>query len=355
MSGDRKKIIVVDDNHVNLTTIKKTLSDMYDVYPALSAEKMYELLDNISPDMILLDVEMPLIDGYEAARILKSNAAHRDIPIIFLTSMNDPRSEMVGLSIGAVDYIHKPFVAPLLIKRIQTHLTAVEHQKLLKERSVSAEEQTSARVGEIWGLQNAILAAMATLAELVSYRLGASAKPSLTERCVTLLLDGIMKKGLYADETAGWDKDGVASAALPYDIGKIAISDPILLKPGALTADEMAVINTHPRLSVDVIRTIEAAATGNTRGFLRHAGAFAGSHHERWDGSGYPDGLSGRAIPLEGRIMAIADCYGAIRSERPYRAALSHDEAVKAINDGSGTIFDPALVEVFNEIKDELV
>ncbi|MDR0826894.1 MAG: response regulator [Desulfovibrio sp.] len=347
--SERKKVLLVDDNMTNLTTGKDMLKDQYKVYPVPSAEIMFDLLGNIIPDLILLDIEMPVMNGYEAIKRLKSKPDWAEIPVIFLTSKTDEGSELEGLSLGAIDYVAKPFSAPLLLKRIENHLFSAMQKKQLKAFNTSLEEMVHQKTAEVFNLQNAVLG---TVADLVEFRDDVTGGHiTRTQKYLEILLDKLVEEKIYADEVSGWDMEHLLPSAQLHDVGKIGISDMILNKPGKLTPEEFKIMQGHVAIGVEAIKKIEQKTTEHA--FLRHAGRIAGTHHEKWDGSGYPDGLSGENIPLEGRLMAIADVYDALISVRPYKRPFSADEARQIIEDGKGTHFDPVLVDVFSKVANK--
>jgi putative two-component system response regulator len=349
MVNDRKAILLVDDNATNLTAGKNMLKDAYKVYPVPSAEIMFDLLENVEADLILLDVEMPDMNGFEALKKLKDDKRYADIPVVFLTMKTDEGSELEGLSLGAIDYVTKPFCAPLLLKRISNHLDSQMQKRELKILNENLEELVAQKTTEILDLQNAVLS---TVADLVEFRDDITGGHVFrTQQYLELLVREMKNRGLYQDETEKWDMRYLLPSAQLHDVGKINISDAILNKPGKLTKEEFEIMKTHSELGVRAIKHIEAKAPNHD--FLRHARLIAGSHHEKWDGSGYPAGLSGQDIPLEGRLMAIADVYDALVSVRPYKRAFSTDDARHIIEEGEGSHFDPALVGIFLSVADK--
>ncbi|MFP3042961.1 response regulator [Treponema primitia] len=346
MENERKKIFIVDDNMTNLTTGKEMLKEQYKVYPVPSADILFDLLENITPDLILLDIEMPDINGYEAIRHLKSKPQWAEIPVIFLTSKTDEGSELEGLSLGAIDYVTKPFSAPLLLKRIENHLLAETRKMQLREFNAGLEEMVRQKTAQIFNLQNAVLN---TVADLVEFRDDVTGgHVSRTQKYLKILLDKLIEEKIYADEASSWDMDYLLPSAQLHDVGKIAISDLVLNKPGKLTAEEFEIMKTHTTIGVDAIKRIEKNT--NEHAFLRHARRIAGTHHEKWDGTGYPSGIGGKDIPLEGRLMAIADVYDALISVRPYKKPFSTEEARKIIEEGRGSHFDPVLIDIFSKV-----
>ena len=356
MNDMRSRIILVDDIVANLDQGRNMLKMFYTVYPAQSAEKMFELLENFIPDLILLDINMPGMDGYEAIKILKSDERYSNIPIIFLTALDDDKSELEGLELGAVDYITKPFSAPLLLKRIDNYLTLIrqkndllQNQAELKALTNNLQTLVQQKTEEVLELQNVVLA---TIADLVEFRDKSTGRHIIrTQLYLKTLIDGLTEYPEYQSVISHWDMNYFHQSAQLHDVGKIAISDLILNKPGKLTEEEFTIMKTHVTAGVDAIERI----INNTKqhAFLDHALLIAGTHHEKWDGSGYPLGLKGKNIPLEGRIMAIVDVYDALISERPYKNAFTHEEACKIILEGSGTHFDPVLIEVFRKVEGE--
>jgi putative two-component system response regulator len=349
MEPPRRKIALVDDNKANLTMGKEMLKEHYEVYTVLSAEKLFELLEKVKPALILLDVMMPGMDGYEAIRILKADPRWADIPVIFLTSKSDEYSELEGLALGAIDYVIKPFSAPLLLQRIKNHLLIVSQSAELRHYNDNLQDMVDAKTREVVSLQNAILT---TLAEMVEFRdTLTGGHVTRTMKYLKLLLDKMLYERLYHDEISKWRLDFLLPSAQLHDVGKIAISDAILNKPGRLTEAEYEEMKKHVEFGVRAIEKISLLTPEHA--FLHHAAVFAGTHHEKWDGTGYPNGLAGLDIPLEGRLMAIADVYDALISKRPYKEPMPAEKAKSVIVEGAGTHFDAALVDIFLKVSDK--
>jgi putative two-component system response regulator len=345
----RRKIMLVDDNLANLTAGKNMLKEHHEVFVIPSAAKLFQFLDHVTPDLILLDIEMPEMNGYEAIKQLKGDRHYADIPVIFVTAKTDEGSELEGLALGAIDYVTKPFSAPLLLKRIENHMLMAQQKRDLKEFNDNLQLTVFNKTSQIMELQNAVLS---TVAEMVEFRDEyTGGHVDRTQRYLKLLLDRMIKTGLYEDETREWDLAFLLPSAQLHDVGKISISDTILNKPGKLTDEEFEIMKGHPSIGVNAIKRIEENASEHD--FLYHAEIFAGSHHEKWDGSGYPDGLKGNEIPLQGRLMAIADVYDALISVRPYKKPMSVETARAIIEEGKGSHFDPALVDIFLEVEGE--
>jgi len=349
MESERCEIIMVDDNMATLSMGRSILKPFYKVYPAPSAAKLFEILENVIPSLILLDIEMPEMSGYEVIKKLKANLRFKDIPIIILTSRNDESSELESFDLGAVDYISKPFSAPRLLKRIANQLLIIQQKNSLKDYADNLEIKVKDKTKEVFDLQTAVLTTVADLVEFRDELTGGHIHR--TQVYLKALIEELMREGIYADEIAKWDMDFFLVSALLHDVGKIAISDLILCKPGKLTPEEFEIMKTHVAVGVDAIKKIMSNTVEHA--FLNHALLIVGTHHEKWDGTGYPAGLKGKDIPLEGRLMAIADVYDALISVRQYKKAFTHQEACKIIEEGNGTFFDPALVDVFRKVQAE--
>jgi len=329
-----KTIFLVDDSDTNLSVAEDALENHYNIMTMPSAIKMFALLEKVTPDLILLDIEMPEMDGFEAVKLLKSNDSYAGIPVMFLTGRTDPAVESLGFELGAIDFITKPFSAPVLLNRIKTHLDIDE---IIHERTEHLRR-----------LQNGIVFVLADMVENRDKVTGGHIER--TSIYVKILLEAMMDRKLYMDEILDWDFDAVSSSARLHDVGKITISDSILNKPGGLTREEYEAMKTHVMEGEKIIEKI-VSSTGEEE-FLRNAKLFAGYHHERWDGNGYPRGLKSTEIPLQGRLMAISDVYDALISDRPYKKALPEEEAVRIIMEEAGKQFDPNLLKVFYDIKD---
>jgi len=356
MENEKPLVLLIDDNPANLRIGKNVLSEKFAVATAPSAEKMFSLLENNNPAMILLDVDMPEMDGYEAIKILKSKPQTRDIPVIFLTARTESDDELTGLSLGAIDYIIKPFQPPLLLKRIEVHLLVEAQKNKLEQQAAelknfndNLQKMVEEKTENVIDLQNALLKTMAELVECRDDITGGHIER--TQKGIKILLDAIQKSGLYSDETKDWDVNLLLQSSQLHDVGKIGIDDSILKKPGKLTDEEFEAMKKHAAFGEQIIQKIESLTKEND--FLKYAKIFAASHHEKWDGNGYPYRLKGTDIPLLGRIMSIADVYDALTSARPYKKAFPHEEAVRIIVESSGKQFDPALIEIFLRTADQ--
>jgi len=328
---------------------KSILSEHYDVFALPSADKLFEFLKHVTPDLILLDIDMPGMNGYEALTLLKADKQYTDTPVIFVTAKNSESNEYDGLGLGAIDYITKPFAPALLLKRIENHLLIQKQKKSLQDFNDNLVKMLKAKTHQFYALQNAIISSMA---EFVEFRDNITGRHiSRTQKYLKKLAEQLMEDGVYADELMVWDMNVILLSSQLHDVGKIAISDTILNKAGKLTDEEVEIMKTHTSKGVEVIEKIESSI--NSLGFLECAKLFAGTHHEKWNGSGYPYGLAGMNIPLEGRIMAVADVYDALISSRPYKKPFTPNDSAKIIMEGTGTHFDPALMKTFNKVKDD--
>jgi putative two-component system response regulator len=329
-----KIIFVVDDSDTNLSMAETALEDQYQVMTMPSAAKMFTMLEKVTPDLILLDIEMPEMNGFEALKKLKAADSLSVIPVMFLTGRNDAAIEVEGFQLGAVDFVTKPFSAPVLMNRIKTHLDIDE---IIKERTAQLHQ-----------LQNSIVSVLADMVE--NRDKGTGGHIERTSQYIKILINEMKKRNVYIDEIRGWDIEKMISSARMHDLGKITITDIIVNKPDKLTDTEYETMKTH---ALEGERIIDAIIERTGKGeFLHNAKLFAGYHHERWDGTGYPRGLKGQEIPLQGRIMAIVDVYDALVSERPYKKAFLHEEAVRIIMESAGTQYDPVITNVFFEVNE---
>ncbi len=330
-----KTIFIVDDNDTNLMAAKTALDGTYRTFALPSAARMFKLAEKIIPDLILLDVDMPEMDGFEAMLILKEDEKLKSVPVIFLTAKNDAESEIHGFEMGALDFINKPFSPPVLMKRIETH---IETDRLIKKSQQAVRD-----------IHNATISVIADMVESRDKITGSHIER--TQSYLEILVKELLRMGYYYDEISSWDLSILLPSAQLHDVGKVSISDSILNKAGTLTDDEYEVIKQHCIEGEKIIEKIISKTTDD--GFLRHAKRFAGSHHEKWDGTGYPRNLMAEEIPLEGRIMAVVDVYDALVSERSYKKAFSHEKTVEIISKNSGIHFDPKVIQAFLNVADD--
>jgi putative two-component system response regulator len=328
---------------------KTILKDLYNVFPVSSGKKLFEMLEKVSPDLILLDIEMPEMDGLEVIKKLKTNAKTAEVPVIFLSSHIDPSHELEGLGLGAVDYIFKPFSPILLIRRIENHLYISLQKRELKRSNETLQSAALEKTEQVVDLQNSI---MNTIAELVEFRDDMTSGHIIrTQKYLELLIDRLISENIYTDEMKDWNMAFLVSSSQLHDIGKIKMSEAFINKPGKYTPEEFELMQNHTDWGVKIIEHIEKRTSGHI--FLHHAKIFAASHHERWNGAGYPSGLKGKNIPLQGRLMAIADVYDALISKLPYKEAFSPDWAKEIILSEKGAHFDPILVDAFDSLSDK--
>ena len=344
MTDEQPSILVIDDTPGNLSLLNQLLREHYRVKLANSGPRGLELAAMAPPDLILLDIMMPDMDGYQVFQRLQSDPATRRIPVIFLTAKVGAEDEERGLAMGAVDFIHKPIAPSVVLARVRTHLQIRHWQTFLEDKSAWLQQEVESRVSEVFRLQEATIRVMVSLAEFRDECTGNHIRR--TQDYVRLLADYLSRRPRDAGFLMPEQIDRIAKASPLHDIGKIAIPDHILLKPGRHTPEEFAIMQTHSVKGESMLlRSLNEM--GGDNAMLRFACQIARSHHERWDGGGYPDGLAGEAIPLAARLMAVADVYDALRSRRPYKKAFDHAEAVDIIVQGKGSHFDPLLVEAF--------
>jgi putative two-component system response regulator len=361
---DRAHILIVDDQPDNLLILEDLLGETHEVHPLDGGRAALEYLGNGgAADLILLDVMMPDVDGFEVCRALKHDPATREIPIIFLTTLSSATDEERGLSLGAEDFIHKPFSPAVVFARVRNHLRLSQSARLLRNRNEDLERLVSDRTRhiieqsaelvrrkqELIAAQDATISAFCSLAEARDYETGNHIRR--TQHYVRAIAEQVRDRDPYRSELSDETIDLLFKSAPLHDVGKVAIPDAVLLKPGKLDREEWEIMKRHTVLGRDAILQAEADLVVVGDSFLKHAREIATSHHERWDGAGYPDGLAGAAIPLSARIMAIADVYDALISRRVYKPAYTHDDAVHMIMRERGTHFDPGLADAFFEIR----
>jgi putative two-component system response regulator len=347
----RHTVLVVDDTPDNLAVMSGLLRDDYRVKVASSGERALQVAAaDPPPDLILLDVMMPGLDGHEVLRRLKADGATREIPVIFLTAMNEAEDEQVGLSLGAVDYISKPIRAAIVLARVRNHLQLKAARDALRHQNAWLEREVQRRTAQIATIQDVTIRALASLAETRDNETGNHIRR--TQHYVKALAERLRTHPRFAAGLSDETIDLLFKSAPLHDIGKVGIPDRILLKPGPLDADEFEQMKTHAVLGRDAIAQAEQGLGAQTA-FLRCAKEIAHSHHEKWDGSGYPQGLKGDAIPLAARLMALADVYDALISRRVYKPAFPHSQARETLLAGRGTHFDPDVVDAFVAIEAE--
>lgn len=346
-------VLVVDDTPDNLSLMGGLLRDHYHVKVANQGERALKIAQGEQPpDLILLDIMMPGMDGYEVCRRLKANLHTRDIPVIFLTARADMEDERLGLELGAVDYITKPISPPILLARVATHLALKASADFLRDKSAYLEREVALRTLEVQAIQDVTIMAMTSLAETRDNETGNHIRR--TQLYVKALAEHLRDHPRFAHVLTDRMIDLLYKSAPLHDIGKIGIPDAILLKPGKLTVQEFEVMKTHTTLGRNAIEEAERRL-GMRVAFLSVSKEIAYSHQEKWDGSGYPEGLKGDAIPVSARLMAVADVYDALISKRVYKPAFPHEQACATIVKGRGTHFDPDMVDAFVEIAQDFL
>jgi len=357
----KKTILIVDDEPANLSVLSQLLDHHFRVCACTSGEQALKaVLKEPRPDLVLLDVMMPEMDGYTVLEKLKNDPETMDIPVIFVTSLDDELDEQQGLRLGAVDYITKPIKPAVMLARVNAHLELKEGRDRLKNQNVWLEAEVARRTEENTFIQDVSLRVMAGLAETRDSDTGDHI--ARTQAYVETLARELQSHPDLAAELDEISLARIVKAAPLHDIGKIGIPDEILLKPGELSAEEWDIMKSHPCIGGDAIRrAIDralAAGDGDERDpkpesleFLEIARIIAKHHHERWDGTGYPDGLSAKEIPLPARLMALADAYDALTMDRVYRTSMKPDEAARTILEEKGKHFDPDIVDAFQRAR----
>jgi putative two-component system response regulator len=347
----RPTILVVDDTPDNLMLMSNLLKDRYVVKVANHGEKALKIVrTGEPPDLILLDIMMPGLSGHEVAQQLMADPKTRDIPVIFLTALASEEDETIGLGLGAADYITKPIRPAILLARVETHLNIKAAADFLRSQNDFLEQEVARRTREVAAIQDVTIHAMASLAETRDNETGNHIRR--TQNFVKVLAEHLKTHPRFAATLDDATIRLLFKSAPLHDIGKVGIPDRILLKPGKLTPEEFEVMKTHTTLGRDAIEHAELQL-GADVAFLRLAKEIAYSHQEKWDGSGYPEGLTGDRIPVSARLMAVADVYDALISRRVYKPALPHAEAVEIIRKGRGSHFDPDIADAFLARADE--
>lgn len=345
-------IMIVDDTPANLQLLETMLVEKnYRVLSFPRADVAFKAAVKNPPDLVLLDITMPGMDGYQFCAGLKADSHICDTPVIFISGLNEPIDKVKAFGVGGIDYITKPFQIEEVQARVETHLNLRRLQQKVEQHNRCLEDQVQAYAQEIIASQIATIIALAKLAESRDDDTGKHIER--VQLYCRLIAERLAETSAYQQEVTPDFIESIYLASPLHDIGKVAIADSILLKKGKLTVPEFEAMKTHTLIGAKTLASALVKYPQNI--FLRTGLTIARSHHERWDGSGYPDGTKGENILLYARVMAIADVYDALTSSRCYRTALSHEEAYGKIVAGSGTQFDPALVTVFIDISDEFL
>jgi len=346
-------LLVVDDTPENLVVLSELLVPWYRVLVANSGPRALRLArSEPRPDLILLDVMMPDMDGYSVLARLREDPATADVPVIFVTAMTAMEDEQRGFDLGAVDYITKPIRPPIVLARVKAHLELKEARDWLQDKNRVLEEEIAARLSEILLIQDVSIHALARLAETRDPETGNHIRR--TQSYVRALATRLRPHPRFSSLLTNDYIEQLAKSAPLHDIGKVGIPDHILLKPGKLTPEEWEIMKTHARLGAEAIEQAERDAVKPVA-FLTIAKQIAHRHHEKWDGSGYPDGLVGDAIPIPARLMALADVFDALISRRVYKPPMPHEQARDIIVGDRGRHFDPDVVDAFLAVFDEFV
>ena len=353
MGYDNKEkiILVVDDDVTSLKLAQKILETEYRVAAVNNGEMVFKYLMNNTPDLILLDLNMPEIDGFEVIKRLKNNENYKEIPVIFLTANQDSEIEAKCLESGAIDFVNKPFVPIVLKGRVKRVMELYSYRKQLEDMVQDQAEIIEERTERITHIQNAVIVGMATLIEERDNSTGRHVRS--TQHYVEMLCKALKRKGMFRDQLTDDYMYQTIKATPLHDVGKIKIPDAILQKKGKLTEEEFKIIQNHSSYGAEIIDGILGSVEDPD--YLQVARDIALYHHERWDGSGYPTGLRGDKIPLCARIMSIADVFDALYEERVYKKAIRPVRVtLSIIEDGRGTQFDPDITDVFLELDDEI-
>lgn len=343
-------ILVVDDTVANLTLMTDLLKPLYRVKAAVNGESALKVVRADPPDLILLDIMMPGMSGFELCQLLKADPTLSHIPVIFLTALGAVEDETQGLKLGATDYITKPINPPIVMARVANTLQLKASADFLRDKNAFLEEEVSKRTREVRAVQDVTILAMASMAETRDNETGNHIRR--TQYYVKALADRLSKHPRFAHYL---DSETVAllfKSAPLHDIGKVGIPDHILLKPGRYEPHEFEIMKAHPRLGRDAIQHAEDQL-GLSVPFLAIAKEIAYGHQEKWDGSGYPEGLAGDAIPISARLMAVADVYDALISRRVYKEGMPHEKAVEIMAEGRAKHFDPDMLDAFLELQEE--
>ena len=342
---EKKRLLIVDDVADNIRILFNAFKDDCSILTATNGQDAIKLsLQDPQPDLILLDVMMPGMSGYEVCKILKDNDETKDIPVIFVTAVNEKEGELEGLSLGAVDYITKPINLDLVRVRVFNHLELKEYRDDLKEL-------VHKRTQQLQLAKEATVEAMGIVAESRDSETGGHIQR--TKNYMYILANKLSEHPKYKETLTKSMIDLLSNSAPLHDIGKIAIPDEILLKPGKLEEDEFEIMKEHAIIGETTIADVQKRLGESD--FLNTAKEIAGSHHEKWDGSGYPRKLSGDDIPLSGRLMALADVYDALISKRSYKLPFTHEKVLEIITNDKAKHFDPDIVDVFLELHEEFL
>ncbi len=346
-------VLIVDDAPENLAVLSEVLSPHFRVRAANSGARALRVAaSDPRPDLVLLDIMMPEMDGHAVLERLRADPATRDVPVIFVTAMDAVADEEKGLALGAVDYITKPIQPAIVLARVRAHLELKQARDWLKDQNAWLEAEVTRRMHENVFIQDVSIRALARLAEVRDPETGNHLLR--TQNYVRTLAERLRTSPRFEATMTPKFVGILAKSAPLHDIGKVGIPDTILLKPGKLTPEEWVVMQTHAKLGSDAIEAAERDAE-RAIDFLGTAKEIAHWHHEKWDGSGYPDGLAGDAIPASARLMALADVFDALISRRCYKEPFTIDKTTAILVEGRGKHFDPEVVDAFVAERDTFI
>ncbi len=351
--GNKDTILIVEDKKTNVDILVEAFADEYEITVALDGEKALKAVQTKLPDLILLDIIMKELNGYQVCQKLKSDPKTSDIPVIFVTAMDQEANEKKGLDVGGIDYITKPFNIPIVKARVKNHLELKNIKEKLKNKNHNLEQEVKERTRMLESTQDVTIQSLAYLAETRDNETGEHI--IRTKKYVKLLAEFLKDHQRFSDYLTEENIEWIYKTAPLHDIGKVGIPDRILYKEGKLNKEEFAIIKKHTCYGREAIEKAEQNLGSNS--FLKFARQIVGSHHEKWDGSGYPEGLKKEEIPIAARLMAVADVYDALVNKRVYKPAFKHQKAVKIITQGDGRTlpehFDPAVLDAFVHLQDK--
>ena len=353
MESLQDRILIVDDDPLNVRVLVEFLRGEYSLSIARDGPQTLERLQvGPLPDLVLLDVMMPGMDGYEVCRRIKADPATWGVPVVFVTALNQPFDESAAFDAGAVDFLTKPIAPAVLQARVRTHLRLRRSERLLAQQNAQLDEQVRERTRELSLTQSVTIRALASLIGM--HEREGNAHLQRCQALLRVLTLAARREPAFVTVISDAFLDAVCRLAPLHDLGKIGLPASVLRRTPPLEPAEMQEYRRHPALGRDaLLAALEVEGAGEVE-FLRIGAALIGSHHECWDGSGYPDGLAGEGIPLAGRLMAIADAYDVAVSARPFDVDAHHPAAVEMIRKGAGTRFDPRLVEAFGRVVEEM-
>ncbi|THB67140.1 MAG: response regulator [Spirochaetaceae bacterium] len=343
-------VMVVDDNLSNLKILRLFLEDAgYKAKAYTNGKEALKAAAESPPDIFLLDINMPEMDGFAVSEAIRRDSAMQDVPILFISALSGNDDKLRAFQAGGEDYITKPFQFDEVQARVETHLKLSRMRKELTEHNRNLEQLVINKTKELYDSQLATIFALAKLAEHRDNDTGKHVER--VQSYTAVLAKALAKEAEFACQLDDSFIENLIHATPLHDIGKVAIPDSVLLKPGKLTPEEFEIIKTHTLIGSQNLENVHAHYSSNT--FLRMGVDITRSHHERWDGKGYPDGLQEKSIPLAGRIVAVADVYDALRSKRVYKPAFPHTQAYDIIVKEAGAHFDPDIIAVFSRIHRE--